>query len=163
LDELNCPLEEPFVTFVGGAVLDANGNPVTDGIVVAYFTNSIPGNQNPWAKDLKGTADPWRWDVAKMDKVEPRPDWGEGKWMSFAFEIEWYSAMTGSQDTYRHVEGDQNVCTVLEWWVWVESPSGEQLSEKANFKTYSHMPYHVEKGIASEGGPRQCFVFFKHR
>ncbi len=160
---VSCPQVEAFVTFVGGAVLDANGNPVMDGVVVAYQNISTPGNVEAWVPDLVGTGDPKRWNVAKMNKLEQRPDWWGG-WMNFAFDLPWYSAMSGgARDTWRHIEGDQHVWTALEWWVWVESPSGEQLSEKANFKTYSHTREQVEDGLAEQGGPPQCFVFFKHR
>lgn len=160
--EISCPQREEFVTWVGGGVVNANGEPVMDGVVVAYQNISTPGNKEAWAPALAGTGDPKRWDVAKMGKLELRADWG-GKWMNFEFDIPWFSAMTGSRDTWRHVEGDQHVWTVLEWWVWVESPTGEQLSEKANFKTYSHTPKHVEEGLAEQGGPPQCFIVFRHR
>jgi len=161
---IDCPEQEKEVTWVGGGVLDANGEPVMDGIVVAYDARSVPGDQHPWAKDLKTAADPKRWDVAKMGKKEKRDDWG-GKWMNFAFEIEWYNPIMGNrQDTYRHVPGDPNVHTVLEWSVWVESLGGEHLSEIATCKTYSHAKHAAGSDEPDpEGGPPQCFIVFKHR
>jgi len=162
--EISCPEQEKEVTFVGGAVLDANGEPVMSGIVVAYDARSVPGDQHPWAKDLVTTANPKKWDVAKMGKKEWRDDWG-GKWMNFAFEIYWFNVMMGSQDTYRHIEGAHpSLRTILEWSVWVESPSGERLSEIVTCKTYSHAKN--PKGATEpdpEGGPPQCFIFFKLR
>jgi len=160
---IDCPEQEKEVTWVGGAVLDANGEPIMDGIMVEYRTHSTVGEQTPWAKDLKSTANPWIYDVAKMGKKEWRDEWGN--WMNFYFEIEWYNPIMGNrQDTYRHVIGLPQIHTTLEWWVWVVSPSGEQLSEQAYFKTYSHP---VQAAGAKEpdpqGGPPQCYIVFKHR
>jgi len=155
---IECPDQEKEVTWVGGSVLDANGEPIMDGIMLRYFTLSDRG-KNPWATNLEGTDDPWKYDVAKMDKKEQRNDWG-GKWMNFYFELFWWSLIMNSQDTYRDEIGVAWMHTVVEWWVWVESPSGEQLSEKANFKTYSHTR---DPDDSDPTGPPQCFVVFKHR
>jgi hypothetical protein len=157
---IDCPQQEKEVTWVGGGVLDANGEPVMDGIVVAYDAGSVPGNQHPWAEDLKGTADPKKWDVAKMGKKEWRDDWG-GKWMNFSLELYWFNLIMASQDTYRHIEGAHpSVHTVLEWSVYVESPSGERLSDVATCKTYSHT---LDPEDGEPTGPPQCFIVFKHR
>ena len=99
-----------------------------------------------------------------MDKKERMPYWG-GKWMNFAFEIYWFNVLANSQDTYRHIEGAHpSVHTVLEWSVWVESLSGEHLSDVAHCKTYSHPKKAAGvEGEDPEGGPPQCFIVFKHR
>jgi len=156
---IDCPIQEKEVTWVGGGVLDANGELVMDGVVVAYDAASIPGNEHPWARVLESTDDPRRWDVAKMGKKEWPDDW-RGKWMNFFFEIYWFNPIMGSQDTYRHVVGDPNVHTVLEWSVWVESPSGVKLSDVAHCKTYSH-PHDPDD--PEPNGPPQCFIVFRHR
>jgi hypothetical protein len=148
-------------TIVAGAVLDANGEPVMEGVVVAYDAASSPRNEHPWARDLQATGDPKRWDVAKMDKKEWRADWG-GKWMNYQFEMEWYNVlMGGAQDAYRDIFGEHpSYRTTLDWSVWVESLSGERLSEIATCKTYSHPP---DPDDPEPNGPTQCFIFFKLR
>jgi hypothetical protein len=162
---IDCPEVERDMTWVGGGVVNANGEPVMEGIVVRYFTLSTRG-LNPWADELKASDDPWKWDVAKMDKKELRNDWG-GNWMNFSFTLTWFNLITSRNDTYRDVVGVQALHTTVEWWVWVESLSGEQLSEKANFKTYSHPKWQAGNPAQNEpdpqGGPPQCFVVFKHR
>jgi hypothetical protein len=158
---IDCPQQEKEVTWVGGGVLDANGEPVMDGIVVRYFTASTRG-LTPWAKDLESTDDPWKYDVAKMGKKEWRDEWGG--WMNFYFELFWWNLTMNRQDTYRDVVGEPRLHTTVEWWVWVESLSAEQLSEKANFKTYSHAVHAAgSEEPDPQGGPPQCFVVFKHR
>jgi hypothetical protein len=167
---IDCPEVEREVSWVGGGVLDANGEPVMGGIAVRYSTLSTRG-KTPWARDLEGTADPWKWDVAKMDKREQRHDWG-GKWMNFGFELWYWNLIMDRQDTYRDPGTEESVGggwmhTTVEWWVWVESLSGEQLSEKAYCKTYSHPKWQAgnpEQNAADpEGGPPQCFIVFQHR
>jgi hypothetical protein len=53
---------------------------------------------------------------------------------------------------------------MVDWDIWVESPSGEQLSEKAHCKTHSHA---VHAAGADEpdpkGGPPQCYIVFQQR
>jgi hypothetical protein len=161
---VDCPQAEKEVTWVGGAVVDANGEPIMGGVVVRYFTLTNR-DKNPWATNLEGTEDPWKYDLAKMDKNEWSDYWG-AQW-NFYFELFWWNLVMNSQDTYRDEVGVQWMHTTVEWWVWVESPSGEQLSEKANFKTYSHPVWQANNPVQKEpdpdGGPPQCFVVFQRR
>ena len=159
---ISCPEQEKEVTWVGGGVLDANGEPVMEGIVVRYFTLSS-GGKNPWAEALKSQPNPWKYDVAKMDKKEWRGEWGG--WMNFYFELLWNNPLMGwRQDTYRDEIGVSWMHTTVDWDIWVESLSGEPLSEKANFKTYSHAKHAAgAKEPDPKGGPPQCFIVFKHR
>jgi hypothetical protein len=152
---------------VGGGVINANGEPIMEGVMVEYRTLSNRG-KTPWSEDLKGEPNPWIYNIAKMGKLERRDDWG-GNWMNFYLELKWYNPLMGyHQDTYRDELDASWMHTAVEWWVWVVSPSGEQLSEKANFKTYSHPTY--QEGLEQQPdcepgqcGPPQCFVVFKHR
>lgn len=166
---IDCPEQEKEITWVGGAVLDANGEPVMGGVMVRYQTISTRG-KTPWAKDLQTEPDPWLYDIAKMDKKERRDDWGE--WMNFYFELWYFNLVMNRQDTYRDPgtddqAGGQWMHTWVDWTVWVVSPSGEQLSEKAQFRTFSHPKWQAGNPTQREpdpdGGPPQCFVVFKHR
>ena len=107
-----------------------------------------------------------------MGKKEPRYDWG-GKWMNFGFELWYFNLIMSRQDTYRDPGTAESVGggwmhTWVDWEVWVESLSGEQLSEKARCRTYSHPRF--QAGLEQqpdcgpdECGPPQCFIVFKHR
>ncbi len=163
---IDCPQQEKEVTWVGGGVVDANGEPIMEGVRVRYQNLSNRG-VNKWATNLETEPDPWVYDIAKFGKLEKRDDWG-GNWMNFYFELFWWNLVMNRQDTYRDEVGVQWMHTTMEWWVWVESLSGEQLSEKAYFKTYSHPTY--QAGLEQqpdcgpdECGPPQCFIIFKHR
>jgi hypothetical protein len=162
---LSCPEQEKEVTWVGGAVVGANGEPIMEGFRVRYQNSSNRG-KTKWATNLEAEPDPWVYDIAKFGKLERRDDW-QGNWMNFYFELFWWNLVMNRQDTYRDEVGVQWMHTIMEWWVWVESSSGEQLSEKANFKTYSHPVWQAgnptQKEPDPDGGPPQCFVVFQHR
>jgi protocatechuate 3,4-dioxygenase beta subunit len=49
---ISCPEQEEEATWVGGAVLDVNSEPVMEGVMVEYWTLSNRG-KTPWAEDLK--------------------------------------------------------------------------------------------------------------
>jgi len=162
----SCPDQEKEATWVGGGVIDANGEPIMQGFMVEYRTLSNRG-KTPWAEDLKTQPNPWVYDIAKFGKLEQRGDWG-GNWMNFYFDLVWHNPdMEYRRDTYRDEPDVTWMHTIVEWWVWVVSPSGEQLSEKASFKTYSHPTWQAgnptQKEPDPQGGPPQCFVVFKHR
>lgn len=159
---IDCPEVEREATWVGGAVLDANGEPVMGGIMVEYRTLSNRG-KTPWAEDLKTQPNPWVYDVAKMDKKEWRDDWGG--WMNFYFDLVWYNPIMGyHRDTYRDELDVSWMHTTVDWDVWVVSPSGEQLSEKVHCKTYSHAKHAAGvDGEDSQGGPPQCYIVFQQR
>jgi len=166
---LDCPQAEKEVTWVGGAVLDANGEPVMGGVMVRYQTISTRG-KTPWAKDLQTQPDPWLYDIAKMDKNEWSDYW-QSRW-NFYFELWYWNLIMDRQDTYRDPGTTEDagggwMHTWVDWTVWVVSPSGEQLSEKAEFRTFSHPVWQAgnpaQKAPDPEGGPPQCFVVFKHR
>jgi hypothetical protein len=162
----SCPEQEKEATWVGGGVIVANGEPIMQGFMVEYRTLSNRG-KTPWADDLKTQPNPWIYDIAKFGKLEQRSDWG-GNWMNFYFDLVWHNPdMEYRRDTYRDELDVTWMHTIVEWWVWVVSPSGEQLSEKASFKTYSHPKWQAgnptQKEADPDGGPPQCFVVFKHR
>jgi hypothetical protein len=165
---IDCPEVEREVTWVGGAVLDVNGEPVMEGIVVHYSTLSTRGKA-PCARDLEHLGQPgcYKWDVAKMGKKEWRDGWGG--WMNFGFELWYWNLIMNRQDTYRDPGTKESVGggwmhTTVDWDVWVESLSGEQLSDKAHCKTYSHAVHAAgEEEPDPEGGPPQCYIVFKHR
>ena len=84
--------------------------------------------------------------------------------MNFALEMYWFNPIMNAQDTYRHIQNAHpELRTTLEWSVWVESPSGEKLSDVARCKTYSHPKYPAGAEPDPAGGPPQCFIVFKHR